>query len=357
MEAKYVKERKIPLEGDYPWSKAISQYGELAASKFKCLTLNKWKRGISRKRERERPQEDKVKKKEVGNYPPFDDLLNGKVTLEELKEKSDCLSNFFGSRKEFLVIILDRRITRRWWCQDDWRRFYSPHWWPSKRLESWNMPNKRQIIQNIPCMVNGITTQALCDSGACGIDAVSKTFLNKATPETNSEDLTKVFVFHWLINHQLCQGRKFSWRLTFLEEEKGIGLSYLTNFHQRCYLWNPIPIKSQCCPQLWWRANWVSTVDGYVKGISHLNSSLIVMPGLTHLRFDHVRQIYAGWIEIMNIGNTSFSLNTFMSQKRMQNKLWQNLLIKDQLVNASRNCRKNFTKRNQTKRTTASRGY
>ena len=31
------------------------------------------------------------------------------------------------------------------------------------------------------------------------------------------------------------------------------------------------------------------------------------MPGLTHLRFDHVRQIYIGQIEIMNIGNTSFS--------------------------------------------------
>ena len=51
----------------------------------------------------------------------------------------------------------------------------------------------------------------------------------------------------------------------------------------------------------------IPDTDGYVKGISHLNSNLTVMPGLTHLRFNHMRQIYVGQIEIMNIGNTLFS--------------------------------------------------
>ena len=72
----------------------------------------------------------------------------------------------------------------------------------------------------------------------------------------------------------------------------------------------------------------IPDTDGYVKGISHLNSNLTIMPGLTHLRFDHIRQIYIGQIEIINIGNTSFSFeksqqlqNIFMLQRRMQNKL------------------------------------
>ena len=178
--AKYVKERKIPLEGDYPWSEAISQYGELAASKFKCLAPNEWKRGISRKRERERPQEDKVKRRKL-ETTLLDDLLNGKVTLEELKEKSNGLSNFFGSRKEFTHNTgqKDHKVLVKMTEEG-----FTVHIGDLVRDLSPEICQIKDKLFTIPCMVNGITTQALCDSGACGIDVVSKNIFEQSNPET-----------------------------------------------------------------------------------------------------------------------------------------------------------------------------
>ena len=219
----------------------------------------------------------------------------------------------------------------------------------------------------IPCMVNGITTQALCDSGAfCGIDVVSKTFLNKATLKLwrpykgnciSLADKSSVMPREEvLLEIDISGGRKRHWFVILdkLSLDVSFGTPFLSKVgavldfnegqiefpqlinnetirfpvikgqdgtYTQAITSNPGEIEElKIIAQKRLDPRSISTVevrlkgkalpdtDRYVKGILHLNSSLMIMPGLTHLRFDHVRQIYTGWIEIINIGNTSFSL-------------------------------------------------
>ena len=177
--AKFITERKIKLVEDHPWKEAVTHYGESAAQKYNCMKPADWNKKLLGKRGREIPQEkEKEKRRKLENT--LQDLVTGKMTLDELRNQGNGLSIFSGSKKEFTHNIgqQDHKVTVKMGEEGftisigDLVRDLNP--------EICQIKDK---LFTIPCMVNNTNTQALCDSGACGIDVVARTFLNKAIPK------------------------------------------------------------------------------------------------------------------------------------------------------------------------------
>ena len=138
-----------------------------------------WNKKLPGKRGREIPQEkEKEKRRKLENI--LQDLVTGKITLDELRNQGNGLSIFSESKKEFTHNIgqQDHKVTVKMGEEGftisigDLVRDLNP--------EIYQIKDK---LFTIPCMVNNINIQALCDSGTCRIDVVARTFLNKAIPK------------------------------------------------------------------------------------------------------------------------------------------------------------------------------
>jgi len=98
--------------GDHPWKEAVTRYGESAARKYNCMEPADWNKKLPGKRGREIPQEkEKEKRRKLENT--LQDLVTGKMTLDELRNQGNGLSIFSGSKKEFTHNIgqQDHKVT------------------------------------------------------------------------------------------------------------------------------------------------------------------------------------------------------------------------------------------------------
>ena len=182
--AKYLRTKEIGW-GHQTWSSLVSTYGNMAFEMFprNCMNLVQWFARSNQtppppKRKREEETDLQAAKKQM--LTQLNEMIEGCQNLAEFRRKMDSLNSFPPkvSDKRFLTHIMKQNkndLTVTVHEQNDSFTLIIGD------LERDLFPKICQIKETLfylPCGVNNIVIQALCDSGA-GLDVVSKKILNK----------------------------------------------------------------------------------------------------------------------------------------------------------------------------------
>ena len=154
-------------------------------------------------------------------------MVTGKITLDELKNQGNGLSIFSESKKEFTYNIgqQDHKVMVK--MGEEGFTISIGNLVKDLNPEICQIKDK---LFTIPCMVNNTNTQTLCNSGACRIDVVARTFLNKAIPK-----LQRSYRGNYISlanKSSVLPTEEVLLEIDISGEEEGTGLLYLMIFHQ-----------------------------------------------------------------------------------------------------------------------------